>query len=341
GQDSTALRQRLLIRPENLPYTTALGRRIDSGSHRQAFEQAVVWAHDVRQRRAADARGSIGIGFASYIEGIAPNYALTSGLWPAYESCTVRIDPDGKVVVAGGVCPTGQGLETMMAGVTSRALGVPSDDVVVRLGDTDLTPYGLGSFGSRSTVVASGAILRAGDRLRTKVIEIAAGLLEADGADLVMADGQVHVRGSQTSSVSLADIAAVAYFRTDRLPPGVEPGLEASAAYDPPGIDFRPDADGKMNICVTYTNSTHAAVVDVDRSTGQVTLLDYLAVHDAGPLLHPQLADGQVRGGLAQGIGGALYEELTYSPDGQPLVTSFMDYLLPGAGEVPDLTVEH
>ncbi len=341
GQDPVELRRRHLIRPEDLPYETPNGRRIDSGSHLAAFDRAVAWATETRARLAPSVRGSIGVGYASYVEGVAPNYRATSGLWAQQETSTLRVEPDGSVVVTSGLGPMGQGTETMLATLASQLLGVPREQVEVRLGDTDLTPYGLGSFGSRSTVVAAGAVRLAAGRLLDKVRAIAGHLLEASPTDIELLEGQASVVGSPERAVSLADIAHVAYFRTFDLPPDLEPGLEAMGSYDPPGVDHRPDARGKLNICLTYANSSHACVVDVDRDTGVVRLLAYLAVHDAGPLLNPQVVDGQIMGGVAQGIGGALYEQLLHDPDGQPLVTSLMDYLVPGAPEVPELSIDH
>ncbi|MBX3031712.1 MAG: xanthine dehydrogenase family protein molybdopterin-binding subunit [Chloroflexi bacterium] len=341
GQDPVELRRRHLIRPEDLPYETPNGRRIDSGSHLEAFERAVAWAETTRERLAPTARGSIGVGYANYIEGVSPNYHATSGLWAQQETSTLRIEPDGTVVVASGLGPMGQGTETMLATLASQLLGVPHDQVEVRLGDTDLSPYGLGSFGSRSTVVAAGAVQLAAGRLLDKVRTIAGHLLEASATDIELVDGRARVVGSPDRSVGLAEVAHLAYFRTFDLPPGTEPGLEATGAYEQPGVDHRPNAQGKLNICLTYANSTHACVVDVDRATGVVRLLAHLAVHDAGLLLNPQVVDGQIMGGVAQGIGGALYEQLLHDADGQPLVTSFMDYLVPGAPEVPELTIDH
>jgi carbon-monoxide dehydrogenase large subunit len=340
GQDAVELRRRMLIRPEDLPYETPGGRRIDSGSHLEAFERAVAWAKEARVEAAPRARGSVGVGFASYLEGVAPNYFVTSGLWTQHETCTLRVEPDGSVIVASGLGPMGQGTETMLATLTEALLGVPAGQVDVRLGDTDRTPYGLGSFGSRSTVVAAGAIEAAADVLRAKILAIAEELLEASAADLVIERGGIHVRGAPEPSITLADVAGVAYHRTLDLPAGLSPGLEATASFDA-RLDHRPDERGRVNICLTYANSTHAAIVDVDRDTGETRVLAYCAVHDAGPLLDPASVDGQVTGGVAQGIGGALLEEVVYDADAQPLTTSFKDYLMPTALEVPDVTVIH
>lgn len=339
GQEPVALRRRLLIRPQDLPYETPGGRYIDSGTHLEAFDRAVAWAEAKREEVRPRAHGAVGVGYASYLEGIAPNYFVTSGLWTQHETCSLRIEADGSVVVASGLGPMGQGTETMLATLAGELLGVPVDSVAVRLGDTDSSPYGLGSFGSRSTVVAAGALEQAASELRRKVASIAAPTLGTSPDALVITDARVHARGTAEPSVALADVAAIAYHRTLELPAGVAPGLEASASFDP-RLDHRPDERGKVNICLTYANASHAAVVDLDRDTGEVRLLAYGAVHDAGRLLNPAIVDGQVRGGIAQGVGGALYEELAYE-DGQPLVTSFMDYLVPTAQELPAATVIH
>ncbi len=235
----------------------------------------------------------------------------------------------------------GQGVETMMATVTADALGTDPANVVVRLGDTDMTPYGLGSFASRSTIVSTGAIVEAARQVREKVIRIAAQMLEAAEEDLVLTQSTVQVKGSAEASVPLAAVADLAYHQTFALPPDVQPGLEAIATYAPTNVDHFPGEFGKMNVCTTYTNSSHVAVVEVDPDLGTIRLLDYLAVHDAGPLINPTIVDGQIHGGLAQGIGGALLESLAYSEDGQPLVTTFLDYPMPSADGLPDFTVQH
>jgi carbon-monoxide dehydrogenase large subunit len=264
---------------------------------------------------------------------------VTSGLWTQHETCTLRIEPDGSVVVGSGLGPMGQGTETMLATLTAELLGVPAATVDVRLGDTDRSPYGLGSFGSRSTVVAAGALEAAAAILSAKIRAIAGQLLEAAPDDLVMEDARIHIRGSLEPSVALAEVAAVAYHRTLDLPQGIEPSLEASASFDA-RLDHRPDERGKVNICLTYANATHAAVVEVDRATGEVRVRAYGAVHDSGRLLNPAIVDGQVRGGIAQGIGGALYEDIIYE-SGQPQMTSFMTYLMPTAQELPDADIVH
>ena len=341
GQDPIEFRRSMMIRPEDLPYTDPRGRHIDSGSHLEAFDRAVAWGRRARSNREARPGHRIGVGFAAYIEGVGPTYWGTSGRWSTGDACTITIDPDGKVVVAAAVSAMGQGVETMIATVAADTLGVPIDDVSVRLGDTDVSPYGLGSFGSRSTIVATGGVLLAGGQIRDKVLEIAAHKLEAAVDDLVIEQGSVHVRGSVEPKVTLAEIATAAYMRTFELPEGMEAGLAATATYQPPGVDHFPKPDGTLNACVSWSNSTHVALVDVELSTGEARVVGYHVVHDCGPLVNPEIVEGQIRGGVAQGIGGALYEHLVYSEDGQPLATSLMDYLLPTAVEIPAVSVEH
>jgi carbon-monoxide dehydrogenase large subunit len=344
GADPVETRRKMLLRPEDLPYTLPSGARIDSGSHLEAFERAVELGQAAldraRARFAEDPNIRVGAGYASYVEGVAPTYYGTTGHWTSHDSCTLRVEPDGSVVVSVGVSTAGQGLRTMVATLAADALGVPIDDVTVVMGDTDLCPYGLGGWGSRSTVIGGGAILKAAGQVRDKVLQIGAHLLEAAPEDVVIEEGRVHVVGSDRG-VSLAEVSTVAQIRTVDLPPGVEPGLEVTTTYDPPGLEHRPDEHGRMNGAATYTNATHAAVVKVDVETGVLEILDYIVAHDCGTLINPVIVDGQVHGGVAQGIGGALYEHLVYSPEGQPLASSFMDYLLPSATEIPEMVIEH
>ena len=169
---------------------------------------------------------------------------------------------------------------------------------------------------------------------------IAAHLLEAAVEDVVAEHGSFHVVGSDLPEVTWTDVAQAAYVRTFLLPPGTDPGLEATAFYDPP-VDHAPNAEGKMNACLTYTNASHGVVVSVDIDTGEVRVLDYVVVHDCGTVINPMIVEGQIQGGVAQGIGGTLYEHLVYSPEGQPLATTFMDYLVPSAMEIPPMMIEH
>ena len=344
GADPVDVRRRMLLRQDELPYTSPTGGIYDSGSFLEAFDRAVELAREAEARARARFEGQptvrIGAGIASYVEGTAPTYLGTTGNWTSHDAAAIRIDPDGSVVVSAGVTAIGQGTHTMVATLAADALGVPREDVRVDLGDTDLSPYGLGAWGSRGAVIGGGAVLKAAVRVRERVLRVAAHLLEADPADLELTDGLVRVKGT-AQSVSMKEVATVATVRTFDLPPEIERGLEATASYDPPGLEHVPDERGRMNGAAAWANATHAAVVKVDLETGEVEILDYIVVHDCGPLINPLIVEGQVVGGVAQGIGGALYEHLAYTEEGQPLATSFLDLLIPAATEIPEIAVEH
>lgn len=345
GIGRNEIRRRNLIGQDDIPYTTSAGAIVDSGSHREAFEETVrVTAERAEHWRAVlgdDPGIRLGSGVVNYIEGVTPTYFMTTGHWTGYDSCSVRVNPDGTAVVSVGVSTSGQGLESMLTTLTAEALGVRRDQVRVVMGDTDRTPYGLGSWGSRSTNVASGALRIASDLLLAKASRIAAHLLEASPEDIEAHDGALSVRGSPGASVTWQQVATAASIRTVDLPKGVEPGLEASATYEPPGIEHVPDEYGRVNAAATYTNASHAAVVSVDTGTGQVRMLEYIVAHDCGTVINPQIVRGQVVGGVAQGIGGALLEQLHYDEWGNPQSTSFLDYHLPGATEIPTMQVLH
>jgi carbon-monoxide dehydrogenase large subunit len=341
GRDPLEYRREMLIRPEDLPYRDARGKLIDSGSHLEAFDQAVEWGRKARHRHLPEVGHRIGIGYATYVEGVGPSYFGTSGRWTAGDGAQVRIEPDGNVTVSSPVIDMGQGTKTMVATVAAEALGVSVDDVEVRLGDTDVTPYGLGSFGARSSIVAAGGIVKAATAVRGKALQIAAHKLEAAVEDLAIESGHIHVRGSMESSISFKEVAAAAYFRTFELPAEMTSGLSATAVYESEGVDHLPDSNGQMNACVSYSNSTHVAVVDIDLATCDLSVIDYLVVHDCGPLINPEIVEGQIHGGVAQGIGGAIFEQMLYTTDGQPRATSLADYLVPGPCEIPRLEVEH
>ena len=344
GLDANDLRRRMMITQAELPYITASGARIDSGSHHEAFERAVSLAErELAVERAAhedDAAVRIGLGIATFVEGTAPSFFGTTGNWGSQDSADIRFDPGGGVTVAVGLAAYGQGVRTMVATVTAEELGLRPEDVRVVMGDTDVAPYGLGSFGSRSTVVAAGAIQRAAAPLREKGKAIAAHLLEAASEDVELGDGGFTVRGAPRASISWAEVARAALARTLDLPDEIGPGLSETATYDPPHIEHAPDARGKINGASTYTNATHAAIVAVNVRTGAIRVLRYIVVHDCGRVINPRIVAGQVIGGLVQGIGGALLEEFAYDESGSPRSTTFMEYLLPTASESPRVLLE-
>ncbi len=331
GVDPFELRRDMLLRPDELPYETPTGAVYDSGSYVEAFEDVVQRTNDAfegaRRRFADDPSAAIGMAVSNFVEGTGATGFGDTGQWGTQDSVSLRFDPDGSLTVSSGVSTTGQGVPSMLATLAADALGVPVEDIRVVLGDTEATPYGLGGWASRSTIVASGAMVRAAATVRDKAVRIAAHLLEAAPEDVVLDEGGFHITGSPDRSRSWRDVATAAYVRTFGLPPGMDPGLEATAI--------------RMNACPTYANGSVGAVVKVDLETCAVDVLEYVVAHDCGTLINPVIVDGQIHGGVAQGIGGTLLEELPYDENGVPLATTFMDYLLPAATEVPPIDVTH
>ncbi len=347
--DVHEVRRRNMIRPEDLPYTTAAGALIDSGSHLEAYDDAVAWGEAARERWTADLADDprrVGVGYATYVEGVAATYFGTNGNWTSQDSADIRFERDGGVTVGVGLGAMGQGLWTMVATLTADALALPIERVRVVMGDTDTAPHGLGSWASRSVTVAGGAIQEAAIGLREKGTKIAAHLLEASPDDIELADGAFSVRGSPGHSVTWEQVATAALVRTLDLPEDIEPGLDARITYDPRGVDGRrldhvPDERGRMNACPTYTNATHAAVVAVDDATGAASVLEYYVAHDCGVVINPLIVDGQIRGGVAQGVGGVLLEEFVYDEDAFPQSTTFMAYMVPTATDIPPIASGH
>lgn len=335
GLDPVAVRRINLIGPADLPYTSATRLVHDCGSYPVCFEQ-VVKTIDYTAFRAEQARlrregRYLGIGFANYNELTGLGQAASAGprmpFRTGHEGATVRMDPSGAVTVLAGVTSQGQGLETTMAQLAAAELGLPLDAVRVIFGDTDATPFGLGAFASRQAVIGGGAVTRAARALREKIAAIAAHLLEAAAADLEVADGRIAVRGMPARGLSMAAVARVAHLETQRLPPGTEPGLEATRFYDP--------------IRGTFAAGAQAAVVEVDVATGRVQIRRYVCVEDTGRVINPLIVEGQVQGAIAQGIGGALLEHLVYDEAGQLLAGTLMEYALPTAADVPAFELAH
>ncbi|HKP17001.1 MAG TPA: xanthine dehydrogenase family protein molybdopterin-binding subunit [Gaiellaceae bacterium] len=329
GVDPVELRLRNMLRPEQLPYLTRTSQQYDSGDYPRALERTAELMR-AAPPRPDDGRRR-GVGFASYVEftGLGPtaaNQAVGFHL-SGYDTAVVRVETDGTLTIATGTSAQGQGHETTFAQLAADRLGVPLERVRVLAGDTATTPFGsAGAIASRSMTVAGGAIVRASERLRDKVLRVAANLLEASAADLVLADGEVRVRGAEWRSVPLADVASRAWLGWD-LADGDSPGLEERDVHDPAGI--------------SYSYATHAAAVAVDPETGEVEVERYAVVHDCGTAVNPTVVEGQIEGGVAQGLGIALLEESAFDADGMPLCATLMDYLLPTSDTVPDIEVAH
>ena len=330
GLEPAEVRLRNMIGPDRMPYDVGLPYRdgvemtYDSGDYPASLRRAIeeiggIEAFRERQRQARAEGRYLGLGLGCYTEG--------TGVGP-FEGATVKVDASGKIVVSTGACPIGQGHETVFAQVTADAWRVPIEDVVVLLADTSSLTMGYGSIASRSTVTSSMAIGDASDKVKAKVLAVAAHLLEASEADLELRDGKVSVKGVPEMSASLREIAAAAAPGwLSRRPEGSEAGLEATSYYEPP--------------TVTWAYASNAAIVEIEPDTGRVGIERYVEVHDAGRLVNPGLADGQVKGGLVQGLGGALYESIEYDEAGQLLTGSFADYLLPTTAETPPIEVVH
>jgi carbon-monoxide dehydrogenase large subunit len=244
------------------------------------------------------------------------------------EGATIRIEPSGtvNVYVAGG--STGNSIETTVVQLTADALGVDIDDVNTIQGDTALTPFGAGTGGSRSASMTAGAVRDTASALRERIVAVAAHRLEATGDDIELVDSRACLRHDRSTGLSFAELARLAYFEPHALPPGVPAGLEASARYT-------------AEAATVWVNATHLCTCEVDTATGQVTLMRYIVSEDCGPMINPNVVEGQIAGGTVQGIGGALLEELAYDEDGNPVTTTFMDYLLPTATEIPDIEYGH
>ena len=326
--DPLEIRRRNFIPPDRFPYATVTGLSYDSGDYAQALDTATRMLEYDRwrdeQRRARQQGRYLGIGASCYVEicGLGPSpvagaVGFQGGLWG---SAVVRVHPTGKVNVFIGEKPHGQGEETTFAQVVADELQVPIDDMQVIYGDTALTPMGWGTYGSRTTPVGSAACLLAARKIVDKARKIAAHLLEASEADIDYQDGRFFVRGSPERAKTFREVTLQAYLAWD-LPKDVEPGLEASAFYDPPNF--------------TYPFGTHLCVVEVDPETGQVQILRYVAVDDCGRVINPLIVDGQVHGGITQGLAQALQEAAVYDDRGQLLTGSMLDYAVPKAVHVP------
>jgi carbon-monoxide dehydrogenase large subunit len=335
GLDPVEIRRVNLIGAADLPYTSATRLVHDSPTYPVCFEKAVA-AIDYAGFRAKQARlraegCHVGIGFAVYNELTGLGQAASAGprmpFRTGHEGATVRMDPSGAVTVLAGVTSQGQGLETTLAQLVASELTVPVESVRVVIGDTDATPFGLGAFASRQAVIGGGAALRAGRAVRDKITRIAAHVLEVAAEDLDVADGRVGVRGAPDRALTVAEIARIAHLETHRMPPDLEPGLDATRFYDP--------------IRGTFAAGAQAAIVQVEPETGAITIRRWVCVEDTGRVINPLIVEGQVHGALAQGIGGALAEHLVYDEAGQLLTGTFMEYAMPTASVIPSLETEH
>ena len=321
--DPAELRRKNFIQPSQFPFATQTGAVYDSGDYEKALDRALKnaqWDRLKAERDKARAEGRlVGLGLSMYVEvcGLGPSAALPTGGW---EHSQVTIERDGRISATTGASPHGQGNETTFAQMLADQFGVPFEHITILHGDTGVVKQGIGTFGSRSQAVGGTALHMAGSKVKAKMAKFAAALLEAHEDDVVFENGTISVKGSPASGKPFASVAAYAY-RPVPLPEGLEPGLSDEAFFEPSNN--------------TYPFGCHISMVEIDRKTGEPTLLKLVAVDDAGNLINPLIVEGQIHGGLAQGIGQAMIEEVVYNEDGQLVTGSFMDYAIPRAIDFP------
>ncbi|SKC71987.1 xanthine dehydrogenase family protein molybdopterin-binding subunit [Paraburkholderia hospita] len=335
GLEPYEVRLRNLVQPHEMPFDNITKKHFDSGDYPEAVRRAMA-AIDLPAVRARQQRGEpdgrrIGFGMSIFCEQGAHGTSVYHGwgipMVPGYEPAVIRLTPDGVLEVRVGVHSHGQSMETTLAQIAHEVLGIDTDRVRIVLGDTGVTPYSTGTWGSRSIVMAGGAVGRASKELKERLLKIGAHLLQEPMSEVRWENGAVVGKEARRT---LQDIARTWYLAPQLLPPDVDPrGLEVSTSYQ-----ARRDSG-------TFSYACHAVVVAVDPALGQTEILDYAIVEDGGVLINPMVVDGQVYGGAAQGIGTALYEAMPYSEDGQPLASTLADYILPGATEVPAIRIEH
>jgi carbon-monoxide dehydrogenase large subunit len=334
GVEPLEVRRRNVVR--TYPYETPTGLRFESGSSAESIEliDELLGVAEFRteQRRLRERGVYAGLGVAAMVEhtALGPDEVSRKGIDMVLgmESASLAVEPDGRVTVQVGTHSHGQGHETTFAQVVADELSISHEDVRIRFGDTAAVPYGLGTWASRSTVYAGGAAILAARQVRDKVLEIGAHLLEASPGDLELVDGSIQVKGSPGRGLSFRDVAYTAIHKPNLLPPEIEPGLNAVRRYKAPDPG-------------SFTNAIHAALVEVDVATGVLSIRRYVVIEDCGVMINPMIVEGQVHGGVAQGLGHAILEDMHYDELGQPLTTTFMDYLLPGFNEVPTIEIHH
>ncbi len=333
--EPTDVRLKNLVRPEQMPFENITKKHFDSGDYPEALRRAVkeidLKAIRKRQKKGESDERLLGIGFAMYSEQAAHGTSVYAGwgipMVPGHEQANARLTPDGGLEVRIGAHSHGQGLETTLSQVANEILAIPHDKIKVVHGDTAYTPYSTGTWGSRCMVMSGGAVAEACDQLAARTRSIAAKMLQCKPQDVTLRDGRAF---GPTGELTIEEVAYVWYRRPQDLPDDVDPsGLEVTAGY-------KPERDSG-----TFSYAAHATVVAVDTSTGEVDILDYVIVEDGGVLVNPMIVDGQIYGGAAQGVGTALYEEMLFDAEAQPLASTLSDYLLPGPTEVPSIRIHH
>jgi aerobic carbon-monoxide dehydrogenase large subunit len=334
GLDAVEIRRRNLPTSEDFPYESPTGVVYDLGSYLESLEKCaevldlVGWKK--RQEAARSAGRLIGLGFSCFGErtgyGTSAFALRKMAITPGADNASLKMDPSGNVTLSVGTFGHGQGHQTTLAQIAADELGIPFENIVVRQGDTEATPYGWGTFASRSMVIGGGATKKAAALLAKRIKDVAGHLLEAVPGDLKIEDGKVFVAGSPDKHVTVEKVARAVHLEAQLLPDGEAGTLDATAGFDPPG---------------TFSNATHGVVVEIDCETGAVGIERYVVVEDCGVMINPMIVEGQVRGGVAQGIAAALYERLVYDDEGQLVTSTLMDYLVPTTTEIPQIEILH
>jgi carbon-monoxide dehydrogenase large subunit len=329
NMDPSEVRRKNFIPKDRFPFHTQMGAVYDSGDYEKALDaglEAADWEKLKAQRDQMRAEGRlVGLGLAMYVEvcGVGPSFTMPgTGGW---EHSQVTVERDGRITATTGASPHGQGNETTFGQMLADQFGVPIEHVTILHGDTGVVKQGIGTFGSRSQAVGGAALHMAGGKVKTKMAKFAAAMLEAHEEDVVFENGRIAVKGAPAKGKSFAEVASFAYIPVP-LPEGMEPGLSEEAFFEPSNN--------------TYPFGCHIVMLEVDRETGEPKLLRMVAVDDAGHLINPLIVEGQIHGGLAQGIGQAMIEEAVYGEDGQLLTGSFMDYAMPRATDFPRFELE-
>ena len=340
GIDPIELRLRNIIKPEDLPYRSFSGALYDSGDYPRVLSKALeLIEYDKVKALPLGEDKLLGVGVSLTIEPTASHYPGAYML--GYEGATVRIEPTGMVTVEVGSASMGTGHETFIAQIVAEELGLDDvSKVKVIEGDTLTSPYGFGSWASRTTILTGNAVLLAARKVKEKILKIAAEILKEPEDNLTLENNTIHSIADVEKKITLEDVASIMYANKPYpAPPQMEPGLEATAFFFPSNIESIDQPGGGRNTYAAYSNSAHAAIVEVDRETGYVKVLKYVVVTDCGRVVNPLIAEGQVVGGVVQGIGGVIYEENIYDENGNPLATTFMDYLIPTSIEAPKIKV--
>ncbi|MGD9601609.1 MAG: xanthine dehydrogenase family protein molybdopterin-binding subunit [Gammaproteobacteria bacterium] len=345
GLDRTAVRLRNFIPPEEFPYAQNGGAVIDSGNYPQALRSVMAMiGYDDFPRLQAAARKEgryLGLGLGQELTPEGCSIA-GSARFNGWDGATVRIGPTGEVTVLTGVTSPGTGNETALAQIAADQLGVDVRDVRVIQGDTAICPYGLGNFSSRGVIMGGSAVHIAAGELREKLLKVAGHRLEVSPGDLEVGDGRIMLKGAPFRYVEIRDIVQTIYNDCHGAAAcGVEPGLEATRYFRHENVYHQPETQGRYSAYPSWANQATALIAEVDPETGMIRILRYCAVHDSGKIINPLTAEGNVHGGTAQGIGGALFEHLVYDDEGQLTTTTFMDYTLPTAMEIPSIELAH